>query len=33
MTALALIRHLVTVDSWFLNSIADGAFVAVKPIP
>jgi uncharacterized damage-inducible protein DinB len=27
MTALALIRHLVTVDAWFLNSIADGAFV------
>jgi uncharacterized damage-inducible protein DinB len=26
MTAQALIRHLVTVDAWFLNSIADGAF-------
>jgi uncharacterized damage-inducible protein DinB len=25
--ALALIRHLVVVDAWFLNSIADGAFV------
>jgi uncharacterized damage-inducible protein DinB len=27
MTALALIRHLVASDAWFLNSIADGAFV------
>jgi uncharacterized damage-inducible protein DinB len=25
-TALALIRHLVVVDPWFLNSIADGKF-------
>jgi uncharacterized damage-inducible protein DinB len=26
-TGLALIRHVVMVDAWFLNSIADGAFV------
>src|SRR5580692_7340445 len=25
-TGLALIRHLVIVDPWFLNSIADGSF-------
>jgi uncharacterized damage-inducible protein DinB len=25
--ALALIRHVAVVDAWFLNSIADGAFV------
>src|SRR5258708_6985037 len=27
MTGLALIRHIVTTDAWFLNSIAEGAFV------
>ncbi len=27
MSALKLIRHLVVIDGWFLNSIADGAFV------
>ena len=26
-TGIALIRHLVVSDAWFLNSIADGAFV------
>lgn len=26
MTGLALVRHLVIIDAWFLNSIADGAF-------
>ena len=33
MTALALIRHLVVVDTWFLNSIADGAFVGGETHP
>jgi uncharacterized damage-inducible protein DinB len=33
MTALALTRHLVTVDAWFLNSIADGAFVGGETSP
>ncbi len=26
-TGLALVRHVVLIDAWFLNSIADGAFV------
>src|SRR4051794_38719766 len=30
MNGLALTRHIVMVDSWFLNSIADGAFDGSK---
>jgi uncharacterized damage-inducible protein DinB len=33
MTALTLMRHLVTADAWFLNSIADGAFVGGETHP
>lgn len=33
MNALALIRHLVTVDAWFLNSIANCAFVGGEDNP
>jgi uncharacterized damage-inducible protein DinB len=32
-TALALIRHLVTVDAWFLNCIANGAFAGGETNP
>lgn len=33
MNALALVRHLVEADAWFVNSIADGAFAQGEPKP